>query len=89
MAWEGEQLAVAALRRQSAHMQLNMLPVDHRGTGSGAGVSGNIRSDKVARTKAGDAVGDLRHNISKALAKPELTAGYEDAPAVGGQPKGR
>ncbi|TVZ75923.1 hypothetical protein [Streptomyces sp. BK340] len=70
MAWdEWEQLKAAAVERQSAHMQLNQLPADLGGTSSGGGVSGKLRSDKAAWSTAGDGVGDLRDNISKALAQ--------------------
>ncbi|MEU6088982.1 hypothetical protein ABZ865_19585 [Streptomyces sp. NPDC047085] len=71
MAWEEwEQAKAAAVERQSAHMQLNQIPSDPGGTSSGGGgVSGKLRSDKAAWSTAGNGVGDLRDNISKALAK--------------------
>ncbi|MFD8391636.1 hypothetical protein ACFV2N_21185 [Streptomyces sp. NPDC059680] len=67
MAWdEWEQLKTAAAERSSGRMQIDHLaePV-----GGGGGVSGRLRSDKAAWSKAGGDVGGLRDNISKALAK--------------------
>ncbi|MGV4985302.1 hypothetical protein ACVB8X_21950 [Streptomyces sp. NRAIS4] len=73
MAWdEWEQLKTAAAERHSTRMQLNQLPGDQNGTSSGgSGASGSLRSDKKAWSSAGQGVGDLRDNISKALAKLE------------------
>ncbi|OIJ87762.1 hypothetical protein BIV25_38050 [Streptomyces sp. MUSC 14] len=66
MAWdEWEQLKAAAADRSTGRMQIDHLadPV------GGGGVSGKLRSDKAAWSKVGGDVGDLRGNISKALAK--------------------
>ncbi|MEU5364699.1 hypothetical protein ABZ354_14625 [Streptomyces sp. NPDC005925] len=73
MAWEEwEQLKAAAVGRQSAHMQLNRMPVDQGGTSTGDAYgppAGDLRSDKAAWSKAGEGISDLRDNISKALIK--------------------
>ncbi|MFF0386023.1 hypothetical protein [Streptomyces sp. NPDC004286] len=73
MAWEEwDQLKAAAVERQSAQMRLNQLPGDlGSSTPVGGGISGRLRSDKAAWSKAGSDVGDLRDNISKALTKLE------------------
>ncbi|GAA3186552.1 hypothetical protein GCM10010451_39850 [Streptomyces virens] len=73
MAWEEwEQLKAAVAERHAAQMQLNQLPADQGGSSTG-GVygppSGKLRSDKAAWSKAGEDVGALRENISKALAR--------------------
>ncbi|MEU2712632.1 hypothetical protein [Streptomyces sp. NPDC007205] len=69
MAWdEWEQLKAAAAERSTGRMQIDHLaePV-----GGGGGVTGKLRSDKAAWSKAGADVGGLRVTISKALAKLE------------------
>jgi hypothetical protein len=74
MAWEEwEELKATAAERHSARMQLNQLPADQGSTGtSSAGApSGKLRSDKAAWSKAGEGVGSLPENISKALAQLE------------------
>ncbi|MFF2512242.1 hypothetical protein [Streptomyces sp. NPDC058086] len=69
MAWEEwEELKTTAAERHSARMQLNQLPADQGGAGT---PSGKLRSDKAAWSKAGEGVGSLPKNISKALAQLE------------------
>ncbi|MFC9286771.1 hypothetical protein [Streptomyces sp. NPDC057052] len=71
MAWEEwEQLKAAAAERRTTQMQLNQMPADQGGTGSGGGV-GKLRSDKAAWTKAGEDVGSLREDLGKAWGKAE------------------
>jgi hypothetical protein len=55
-------------------MQLNQLPADQGGTGSGGSGGGvlKLRSDKAAWTKAGEGVGSLREDLGKAWVKAEL-----------------
>jgi hypothetical protein len=69
MAWdEWERIKAAAAERSTGRMQIDHLadPV-----GGGGGVPGKLRSDKATWSKTGADVGDLRDNISKALAKLE------------------
>ncbi|MEV6839146.1 hypothetical protein AB0N17_32355 [Streptomyces sp. NPDC051133] len=69
MAWEEwEHLKAAAAERSTGRMQIDHLADPG---GGGGGVPGNLRSDKAAWSKAGADVGELRGNISKALAKLE------------------
>lgn len=69
MAWdEWEQLKAAVAERRTVQMQLNQLPADPGGGGS-SGVTGKVRSDRAAWSRAGKDVGDLRDNTAKALAK--------------------
>jgi hypothetical protein len=75
MAWdEWEQLKAAVAERRTTQMQLNQLPADQGSSGT-SGVygppSGSMRSDRAAWSKAGQGVGALRGNISKALTKLE------------------
>ncbi|MGI5377905.1 hypothetical protein ACQEV2_27400 [Streptomyces sp. CA-251387] len=71
MAWEEwEQLKAAVAERHTTQMRLNQLPADPGGGGSsGGGVTGKVRSDKAAWSKAGKDVSDLRENTGKALTK--------------------
>ncbi|MEU7055152.1 hypothetical protein [Streptomyces sp. NPDC046197] len=63
MAWqEWEQLKTAAAERHSAQMRLNHIPMDPGG-------SGTLVSNKPAWSKAGQDVGSLRDDITKALGK--------------------
>ncbi|MFJ5103443.1 hypothetical protein [Streptomyces sp. NPDC088554] len=74
MAWdEWEQLKTAAGERHTTQTRLNQLPADQGGTSSGGsgGGAGDLRSDKAAWTKAGEGVGSLRGNITKALTELE------------------
>ncbi len=80
MAWdEWEQLKADAAGQHSAQMQLNQAPADQGGSASGRkggegwddGGSSGLRSSKAAWTKAGEGVGSLRENVSKALARLE------------------
>ncbi|MGW7527629.1 hypothetical protein [Streptomyces sp. NPDC054783] len=67
MAWdEWVQLKTAAAERSTGRMHIDHLADPVGGAG---GVSGELRSDKAAWSKAGGDVGGLRDNISKALAK--------------------
>ncbi|MGW0537500.1 hypothetical protein [Streptomyces sp. NPDC003032] len=80
MAWdEWEQLKANAADRHPTQLQLNQAPTD-RGSAdpspSGAdgwdsGGSTGLKSSRAAWSKAGEGVGSLRENISKALAKLE------------------
>ncbi|MGV9940682.1 hypothetical protein [Streptomyces sp. NPDC003401] len=71
MAWEEwEQLKAAAAERHTTQMQLNQMPADQGGGGSGGGV-GKLRSDKAVWTKAGEDVGSLREDLGKAWVKAE------------------
>ncbi|MFH8800171.1 hypothetical protein ACH4F6_11325 [Streptomyces sp. NPDC017936] len=66
MAWdEWEQLKSAAAEQHSTQMQLNHVPLDPGGGG------GTLVSNKPAWTKAGQDVGSLRDDISKAMGKLE------------------
>ncbi|MFI6404984.1 hypothetical protein [Streptomyces sp. NPDC050548] len=72
MAWEEwKQLKATAVDRHFARMQLNSLPMDPGGGGTSSAdtPSGRLRSDKAAWSKAGEGVGSLSENISRALAK--------------------
>ncbi|WP_416960132.1 hypothetical protein [Streptomyces sp. Agncl-13] len=70
MAWEEwEQLKTAAADRSSARMQLNHVPMDPGGSG------GQLVSNRRDWAKAGDDVGSLREDISKAFGK--LTDGQK------------
>jgi hypothetical protein len=65
MAWdEWEQLKTAAVERHTAKMQLNHVPPDPGGSGTGT-----LVSNKPAWSKAGQDVGSFRDDISKALGK--------------------
>ncbi|MFD9436260.1 hypothetical protein [Streptomyces sp. NPDC060002] len=70
MAWEEwEQLKSAAADQHAAQMQLNHVPLDP------GGGTGTLVSNKPAWSKAGQDVGSLRQDISKATAK--LTDGQK------------
>ncbi|SES08203.1 hypothetical protein SAMN04487983_103070 [Streptomyces sp. yr375] len=70
MAWEEwEQLKSAAAEQHAAQMQLNHVPIDP------GGGTGTLVSNKPAWSKAGQDVGSLREDISKAMAK--LTDGQK------------
>ncbi|SHH89125.1 hypothetical protein [Streptomyces sp. 3214.6] len=70
MAWEEwEQLKSAAAEQHAAQMQLNHVPLDP------GGGTGTLVSNKPAWSKAGQDVGSLREDISKALGK--LTDGQK------------
>ncbi|MEU3783659.1 hypothetical protein [Streptomyces sp900129855] len=70
MAWdEWEQLKSAAAEQHAAQMQLNHVPLDP------GGGTGTLVSNKPAWSKAGQDVGSLREDISKALGK--LTDGQK------------
>ncbi|MEV1062012.1 hypothetical protein [Streptomyces sp. NPDC050263] len=70
MAWEEwEQLKSAAADQHAAQMQLNHVPSDP------GGGTGTLVSNKPAWSKAGQDVGSLRQDISKAMAK--LTDGQK------------
>ncbi|MFE3269880.1 hypothetical protein [Streptomyces sp. NPDC059215] len=63
---EWEELKTTAAERRSARMRLNQLPADQGGAGAPAG---KLSSDKAAWSKAGEGVGSLRKDISRALAQ--------------------
>jgi len=66
MAWdEWEQLKTAAAERHSTQMQLNQLPADQEGPAE----SKDLKSNKATWTKAGQGIGSLREDITKALTK--------------------
>ncbi|WP_327318243.1 hypothetical protein [Streptomyces sp. NBC_01235] len=70
MAWdEWEQLKSAAAEQHAAQMQLNHVPLDP------GGGTGTLVSNKPAWSKAGQDVGSLREDISKAMGK--LTDGQK------------
>ncbi|MFE0252000.1 hypothetical protein [Streptomyces sp. NPDC059010] len=70
MAWdEWEQLKAAVAERHATQMQLNQLPAAGGGGSSGGGVTGKVRSDKAAWSKAGKDVSDLRDNSRQALTR--------------------
>jgi hypothetical protein len=70
VAWdEWEQLKSAAAEQHAAQMQLNHVPLDP------GGGTGTLVSNKPAWSKAGQDVGSLREDISKALGK--LTDGQK------------
>ncbi|MGW4275512.1 hypothetical protein ACWEGQ_24865 [Streptomyces seoulensis] len=63
MAWdEWEQLKSAATDRHAARMQLNHIPSDPGG-------SGTLVSNKPAWSEAGQSLGSLREDLTKALGK--------------------
>ncbi|MEU6183656.1 hypothetical protein [Streptomyces coeruleorubidus] len=67
MAWdEWEQLKSAAAEQHPAQTQLNQVPLDPGGSGTGT-----LVSNKPAWTKAGHDIGSLRDDISKAMGKLE------------------
>lgn len=67
MAWdEWEQLKSAAAEQQPAQMQLNQVPLEPGGSGTGT-----LVSNKPTWTKAGHDVGSLRDDISEAMGKLE------------------
>jgi hypothetical protein len=66
MAWEEwEQLKSAAAEQHGAQMQLNHVPLDPGGGG------GTLVSNKPAWSKAGQDVGSLREDITKAMGQLE------------------
>ncbi|MFD9396322.1 hypothetical protein ACFWBB_37980 [Streptomyces sp. NPDC060000] len=70
MAWEEwEQLKSAAAEQHAAQMQLNHVPLDPGGS------TGTLVSNKPAWSKAGQDIGSLREDISKAMAN--LTDGQK------------
>lgn len=71
MAWEEwEQLKAQVAERHTTQMQLNQMPADlGSGGSSGGGVTGKLRSDRSAWSKAGGDVSDLRANLGKARTK--------------------
>jgi hypothetical protein len=70
VAWdEWEQLKSAAAEQHAAQMQLNHVPLDP------GGGTGTLVSNKPAWSKAGQDVGSLREDISKAMGK--LTDGQK------------
>ncbi|MFI5796496.1 hypothetical protein [Streptomyces sp. NPDC051677] len=70
MAWdEWEQLKSAAAEQHAAQMQLNHVPLDP------GGGTGTLVSNKPAWSKAGQDVGSLREDVSKAMGK--LTDGQK------------
>ncbi|QTE00493.1 hypothetical protein [Streptomyces cyanogenus] len=65
MSWdEWEQLKADAAARGSARMQLNHVPMDPGGSGTG-----DLKSDKKVWTKAGEDTKGLQDDVDKALGK--------------------
>ncbi|MFG3657798.1 hypothetical protein [Streptomyces sp. NPDC047706] len=64
MAWEEWEQLKSAAEQHSAQMQLNQVPVEPGGSGSGT-----LVSNKPAWSKAGQDVDSLRDDVSRAMRK--------------------